>query len=723
MKVLFVDDEPSFSEQAKLFLEKIDSQITILPVNSAKKALKRLNNSRFDVIVSDYQMPGMNGLEFLEIIREKRNSDIPFIIFTGRGREEVAMKALNLGADRYFQKKGNPKTQYEILAQAIKQEYNNWQSKKKLKKTEKIQSIILEQTSDYIAFHNPEHNLIWANNSYQNALEMDLEELKGQKCFEAWYGRKKPCKGCPTEKALKSGKIEKGEISPTEGDKNWLITAIPLKDNEGNIEKVIESALDITKLKEKRKKLKKYERMVEEANDYIYIIDFEGTIHFVNQAGEIGLGYDKGELKGKDVFKLVHPEDRDWVKQKFQEFVNFKTKNLEEKVELRWKKSDGSYIWKEASGTILPDSDNILVTSRNITKCKKNQEKLKKISAEYKTIFQNIQNNIFLVDIKNDQFIIQRLNPHHEETTGIKNKEIIGKTPTKALGEMGKKLEKKYRECVEKKSPITYEEQHDLPTGKKTLITKLSPVIIEDEVKKIVGTSLDITKRKKMEKHKELLHSLLKHDIRNNTQTIAGYLELLNNCEIPQKPNKYLEKAKKAVKDSLELINKIETLETIKIEEKIQKTNINPILKNIINKMEQKAQNKGIKIEYTEKNIQVLGGPLLKELFSNIIENAIQHSQANKIQIKSQKTENHCIITIEDNGKGIPDKQKNKITQKGYKTGQNAGTGIGLYITKKITEKYKGKLKIKNSNTGGTKFKTILKKPKNNPTNRTIKNQ
>ena len=61
----------------------------------------------YEVIVSDYQMPGMNGIEFLKRLRSQLGH-IPFILFTGRGREEVAIEALNCGADFYLQKGGDP---------------------------------------------------------------------------------------------------------------------------------------------------------------------------------------------------------------------------------------------------------------------------------------------------------------------------------------------------------------------------------------------------------------------------------------------------------------------------------------------------------------------------------------------------------------------------------------------------------------------------------------
>ena len=75
------------------------------------EAFKKLAACKFDIIVSDYEMPEKNGLEFLKELRSQ-NNEIPFILFTGKGREEVAVLALKLGADGYFNKQGHPETVY-----------------------------------------------------------------------------------------------------------------------------------------------------------------------------------------------------------------------------------------------------------------------------------------------------------------------------------------------------------------------------------------------------------------------------------------------------------------------------------------------------------------------------------------------------------------------------------------------------------------------------------
>jgi len=130
IRILFVDDEPPLLEQAKIFLEKENEGLDIITASSVDEALNLLQEGDFGVIVSDYQMPEIDGIEFLEILRQEKETDVPFIMFTGKGREEVAMKALNLGAQRYIQKGGNPKSQFEFLANAIIRENDRYSTKK-----------------------------------------------------------------------------------------------------------------------------------------------------------------------------------------------------------------------------------------------------------------------------------------------------------------------------------------------------------------------------------------------------------------------------------------------------------------------------------------------------------------------------------------------------------------------------------------------------------------
>ena len=118
ISVLYVDDEPGLLEIGRIFLER-GGQFSVDIVTSAPAALTLLTTKNYDAIVSDYQMPGMDGIEFLKNVRNSGNT-IPFILFTGRGREEIVIQAINSGADFYLQKGGEPVAQFAELTHKIK---------------------------------------------------------------------------------------------------------------------------------------------------------------------------------------------------------------------------------------------------------------------------------------------------------------------------------------------------------------------------------------------------------------------------------------------------------------------------------------------------------------------------------------------------------------------------------------------------------------------------
>jgi len=126
IRVLHVDDEPTDLEITRIFLKKeAKDGFEIAGVLSAEEAIEKLGSEHFDVIIADYHMPGMNGIEFLDALRKNgKYAATPFILFTGKGSQEVAKEALKRGADRYISKAGNPASQCGELACAIRELVN-----------------------------------------------------------------------------------------------------------------------------------------------------------------------------------------------------------------------------------------------------------------------------------------------------------------------------------------------------------------------------------------------------------------------------------------------------------------------------------------------------------------------------------------------------------------------------------------------------------------------
>jgi PAS domain S-box-containing protein len=116
--ILHIDDDVDLLDATAKILGS-DGGFKIDTATSINEALEKIRTTCYDAVISDYELPLRDGLDFLTSLRAQKN-DIPFILFTGRGREEVAIKALNLGADGYVNKQGNPETVYSELSYIIK---------------------------------------------------------------------------------------------------------------------------------------------------------------------------------------------------------------------------------------------------------------------------------------------------------------------------------------------------------------------------------------------------------------------------------------------------------------------------------------------------------------------------------------------------------------------------------------------------------------------------
>ncbi len=134
IRVLVVDDETTLLEIAQEFIEQVPGFVVDVEL-SPIRALELLSTLKYDAVVSDYQMPGLDGIAFLKRLRS-RGDDIPFILLTGKGREEVAMEALNNGADYYLQKGVQVRPLFAELTNMVRRSVEHKRTGRAIKESE-----------------------------------------------------------------------------------------------------------------------------------------------------------------------------------------------------------------------------------------------------------------------------------------------------------------------------------------------------------------------------------------------------------------------------------------------------------------------------------------------------------------------------------------------------------------------------------------------------------
>lgn len=222
---------------------------------------------------------------------------------------------------------------------------------------------------------------------------------------------------------------------------------------------------------------------------------------------------------------------------------------------------------------------------------------------------------------------------------------------------------------------------------------------------------VEAERRREAEKREDFLHFLLRHDLRNKTQITRGYLELLEDFDLPAVAERYVEKAMKGVREAMDLIEKVRTLRKAEQEE-AEETDIASTVQEGLERWRSLAEERDMEImtEFPEEDENVKAGALLNEALSNVVENAIQHSKGSRVKISLTPDDGEIVCTVEDDGRGIPDEEKEKIFNRSYTTDEERGSGLGMFLVNMLLESYGGNIVVKDSELGGARFDVRLKK-------------
>ena len=177
VRVLHVDDNPELAESTSVFLERFNEDFEVIIETTVVEALDKLRDEQIDCVVSDYQMPNIDGLEFLEIVRDQY-PDLPFILFTGRGSEEIASDAIEAGVTDYMQK-GGGSDRYEVLANRVANAVDSYRTRQQFWDALSWYQRLVEQ--EIVGVFVVQHGeLVYVNRKFADVFGYGRGELLGE---------------------------------------------------------------------------------------------------------------------------------------------------------------------------------------------------------------------------------------------------------------------------------------------------------------------------------------------------------------------------------------------------------------------------------------------------------------------------------------------------------------------------------------------------------------
>ncbi|ELZ59638.1 MULTISPECIES: response regulator [unclassified Haloferax] len=267
IRVLYVDDDEGLLALTKRFLESSDDGIEVETTDSPRRALRLLESESFDAVVSDYQMPEMSGLELLSELRDGRDSGIPFVIFTGRSREEVAIEALNLGADSYLQKGGDPTAQYGVLRQTLVRITEHRRAERRLREREAYLRVTLDSIAEGVVATDADGTVVQLNRTAEEITGYDAEAAVGEQLSDVLH----LVDGATGERidpvrrvADADGPVELAagtKLVTSDGDERYIEDSMsPIRTDDGSVEGVVAVFRDVTEAYRERERRERQQR-------------------------------------------------------------------------------------------------------------------------------------------------------------------------------------------------------------------------------------------------------------------------------------------------------------------------------------------------------------------------------------------------------------------------------------------------------------------------------
>ncbi|CCQ37110.1 sensor box histidine kinase [Natronomonas moolapensis 8.8.11] len=455
----------------------------------------------------------------------------------------------------------------------------------------------------------------------------------------------------------------------------------------------------IRDLSNQRQQRRRTERFVEESVDVVSILDRDGYFTYLSGSAERVLGYDTTRLEQESLFDFVHPEDRKRVMEAF--FTAVEDSDSSVQLEFQARDADDEWITVEARGRNLFDDEAIggfLIYIRDITNIKQQTKK-----------FESVFNQTFqLTGLMNQDGEILELNDPLTEFGGIRAEENSG-TPLWEcpLFAHSSEVQTQLRQAIDQASSgsfVRFDVEAEGVDGLASFDFSVKPISGQHgEVSFLIFEARDITAQEQRRRHVQVLHRIMRHNIRNDLTKLRGYVDLLESGTDAETR----EQRAATIRDVLDkwerMADKTQELQSILTSESALASHrsVQQIIEDVQTKKAKQHLNADVTIA-ADRDIKARIPSDLDKAISELVENAITANDTDQPSVQigvSQADDQWIEICVSDTGPGLPDMEKS-LLETGEETPLSHGQGLGLWMVRALVTRAGGSISVETSRHG-----------------------
>ena len=593
-----------------------------------------------------------------------------------------------------------------------------------LKASEERFRSLTAMSADWYWEQDRDLRFTFFSNTEDRDMQLDPEKLLGKTRFEIGLDFESPAARKEHREVLARREPFREVPMADPAGKYWvMISGEPVYSATGEFEGYRGVGSDISAAKRAeqivRETGERYKLLAEFSSDMISRFDDQGTFTYASPASNALFGCSPESLIGRSIDELVHPEERDDMRQLFTSVVSggFAANT----VTCRMSHAEREWVWVETSLrrtglSGISDAPSVIGVSRNVSERVKTTQTLN----DFKNVLDNTVDIIFMFDPETLRFLY--VNQSALKCFGYSRQQFMTLTPLQVRTDI---TEASYRQFL---LPLLNDERDSLHfetvmrrADGSTFPADVSLQLIkrQGESRAFVAVVRDITERRKVERMKNEFVSTVSHELRTPVTSIRGSLGLLAGDVVGKLPAKARQLVEIANDNSERLINlindilDIETMESGNMRFSFRSCSLPAILDSALASNQGYGDQFGVRfrLRHTTPDIDVWADPgRIGQVMSNLLSNAAKFSAPGSIvDVGAARLGDSIRISVTDRGPGVPEEFHDKIFGKFSQADASdkrriGGTGLGLSIAKLIVEQHAGAIGFDSIAGEGTTF-------------------